>query len=194
MSAVPVIDDGHPALAAEATVQPAVPVVILNWNGLEDTQQCVDHLLASQGVSFRVILVDNGSDGDDCDRLKARYGDHPLVDLRCNNENLGFARGMNRILAELLAAGADANPYVVLLNNDAFPEPEWLAALVEAAERTNAGAVASCMMRHDNPALLDNAGHAFLNTGEVLPRGTAESPLEHARENEVEGVCGGACL
>lgn len=186
--------DDHSSIVDTATEDSVIPVVILNWNGLDDTQECVEHLLASRGVAFRVILVDNGSDGDDCTRLKAQYGDHPQVDLRCNSENLGFARGMNRILAELLAAGDEESPYVVLLNNDAFPEPEWLAALIEAAERTNAGAVTSCMLRHDDPAVLDNAGHAFLNTGEVLPRGTAESPLDHAREIEVEGVCGGACL
>jgi len=185
--------DGQPAIGATATEQSAVPVVILNWNGLKDTQQCVDHLLASRGVSFRVILVDNGSDGDDYARLQARYGDHRLIDLRCNSENLGFARGMNQVLAELLAAGG-ASPYVVLLNNDAFPEPEWLAALVEAAERTGAGAVASCMLRHDDPDRLDNAGHVFLNTGEVLPRGAGEPPGQHASEVAVEGVCGGACL
>lgn len=194
MTVASVTHDDHPATAAAATEAPPVPVVILNWNGLGDTRQCVEHLLASRGIPFRIILVDNGSNGDDCATLKARFGEHRLVDLRCNSKNLGFARGMNKVLEQLLAGDEGRSPYVALLNNDAFPEPEWLAALVEAAERTNAGAVASCMLRHDDPTRLDNAGHVFLNTGEVLPRGTAESPVQHAREAEVEGICGGACL
>ncbi|NDY96294.1 glycosyltransferase [Wenzhouxiangella limi] len=172
-----------------------VPVVVLNWNGLNDTINCIDHLLAAKDVSLRVILVDNASDGDDYDQLKARYGDNRLVELRRNPENLGFALGMNRILAELLATGPEQRPrYVALLNNDAFPEPGWLAALVEAAESTGAGAVASRMLRYDNPGLLDNAGHVFLNTGEVLPRGSAEPAATFSEPADVEGSCGGACL
>ena len=169
-------------------------MIVLNWNGVDDTMQCMDHLLASKGVEFRTILVDNASEGDDFRQLSARFGSHPLVDLRRNPENLGFARGVNQIFAELLALGPERPRYVALLNNDAFPEPEWLAALVEAAESHGAGAVTSRMLRHDNPEKLDNAGHVFLNTGEVLPRGSAEPAARYDQPAEVQGSCGGACL
>lgn len=171
-----------------------MPVVVLNWNGLNDTISCMDHLLASQGVTFRAILVDNGSEGDDYQQLSARYATNPRVELRHNPENLGFARGMNGILTELMGSEGARPRYVALLNNDAFPEPGWLAALVEMAESSGAGAVASCMLRHDNSDLLDNAGHVFLNTGEVLPRGSAELAQRYNQPAEVVGSCGGACL
>ena len=80
-----------------------VPVVVLNWNGIEDTLRCVEHLLASRGVAFRAIVIDNGSAGDDYARLTDRFGNDPRVELRRNARNLGFARGVNRMLAELLA-------------------------------------------------------------------------------------------
>ena len=169
-------------------------MIVLNWNGVDDTMQCMDHLLASKGVEFRTILVDNASEGDDFRQLSGRFGSHPLVDLRRNPENLGFARGVNRIFAELLALGPERPRYVALLNNDAFPDPEWLAALVEAAESHGAGAVTSRMLRHDNPEKLDNAGHVFLNTGEVLPRGSAEPAARFDQPADVQGSCGGACL
>ena len=173
----------------------AVPVIVLNWNGLDNTISCIDHLLASEAVDYRIILVDNASSGDDYPELTARYGDHPKIELRRNPTNLGFARGMNQILAELLAAEPAQRPrYAALLNNDAFPEPGWLAALVQMAESTGAGAVASRMRRHDNPDLLDNTGHVFLNTGEVLPRGSAEPAEHYDQPAEVLGSCGGACL
>ena len=171
-----------------------VPVVVLNWNGIEDTFRCVEHLLASRGVAFRAIVVDNGSAGDDYARLTERFGNDPRVELRRNARNLGFARGVNRVLAELLEDESERPEYVALLNNDAFPEPDWLANLLEAAARTGAGAVTSCMLRDDAPALLDNAGHMFLNTGEVLPRGAGQPAARFGEEAEVAGVCGGACL
>lgn len=171
-----------------------VPVVILNWNGLDDTTRCLDHLLGSHDAQFLAMVVDNGSDGDDYDRLVARYGDEPRVEIRRNKQNFGFARGVNLILAELLNDRDKWAHYVALLNNDAFPEPDWLANLLETARRTRAGAVASYMLRDDDPTLLDNAGHVFLNTGEVLPRQGGQPASDCADAAEVAGTCGGACL
>lgn len=172
-----------------------IPVIVLNWNGFEDTIECVDALLAGDGVDFRVVLVDNGSSGDDFERLRARYASLEHIELRRNPENLGFARGVNTVLRELLVLRPDARPeFVALLNNDAIPEPGWLAALADVAGSTGAGAVASKMIRHDDPNKLDNAGHVFLNTGEVLPRGAGQRPEDWAEIAPVAGVCGGACL
>lgn len=171
-----------------------VPVIVLNWNGIDDTVRCVEHLLASRGATFWALVVDNGSDGDDYERLLECFDDHPSVEIRRNACNLGFARGVNRVLTELLAGDSERPDYVALLNNDAFPEPDWLANLVGTATRIRAGAVTSCMLREDDPALLDNAGHVFLNTGEVLPRGAGQPASRFGEQANVTGVCGGACL
>ncbi len=177
-----------------------VPVIILNWNGLQDTCDCVDHLLASEGVRFRVIVIDNGSDDPaELQTLKQRYEDHPAVEVRGNKTNLGFARGMNKALAQLLNEKktddrAQALKYVALLNNDAFVEPDWLAQLVECAEATGAGSVASLMQRFDQPDRLDNAGHVFLNTGEILARGSMAMASDYQASASVAGACAGACL
>lgn len=180
--------------AGESGPQTPIPVIVLNWNGLDDTIDCMKALLDSLGVDFRVVMVDNFSSGDDYQRLQAIFGDEDRVELRRNSENLGFARGVNAVLRDLLAGG-DARPeFIALLNNDAVPQRDWLASLVEAAERSGAGAVASKMIRYDDPDRLDNAGHVFLNTGEILPRGAGWPPDDYAQSAAVAGVCGGACL
>ncbi len=186
---------GSAAKSAEQSGQKVpIPVIVLNWNGVDDTIECVDALLAGDGVDFRVVLVDNGSTGGDFEHLRARYESRESIELRRNSENLGFARGVNAVLKELLAT-PDARPeFVALLNNDAIPEPGWLAALVNAADSFRAGAVASKMIRYDDPDKLDNAGHVFLNTGEILPRGTGKPPHDYSESVPVAGVCGGACL
>ena len=180
-----------------------IPVIILNWNGVHDTCRCVEHLLASEGVTVRAIVIDNGSDQPgDYETLKTRFGSDSCVELRSNPTNLGFARGMNQVLKSLILERQGAlegrlsqrSDYVALLNNDAFVEPTWLAALLHRAQISGAGAVASCMLRDDQPALLDNAGHVFLNTGEVLPRGSMEPADAYPNVAEVVGACGGACL
>jgi len=177
-----------------------IPVIILNWNGLDDTSRCLDHLLASEGVSFRAVVVDNGSDQRvDFEMLKARYGKDSRVELQANPTNLGFAAGMNKVLQSILderqkSPKSHHPEYVALLNNDAFVEPDWLAALLARAQSSGAGAVASCMLRDDCPELLDNAGHIFLNTGEVLPRGSMSAVTHYQQQAEIAGACGGACL
>lgn len=171
-----------------------VPIIVLNWNGLADTCECVDAVLRMTGASFRVIVIDNGSGGNDHQALAERYGGRANVEVRANPVNLGFTRGMNAVLDELLQDTGAAADYAALLNNDAVPDPGWLAALLDAAQATGAGAVASRMVRYDDPATLDNAGHLFLNTGEILPRGAGQ-PAEHFdRLADVAGVCAGACL
>ena len=205
----------HPAIAdpiwagvfehnrKDRLMTPPIPVIVLNWNGVDDTCRCLQHLLASEGVAVRAIVIDNGSDQpSEFETLKARFGDDPRVELRANRLNLGFARGMNQALQALMdereRASNDAPSsqldYVALLNNDAFVEPQWLAALVHRAKISGAGAVASCMLRDDEPSVLDNAGHVFLNTGEVLPRGSRAPADAYSKSAEVRGVCAGACL
>jgi len=171
-----------------------IPVLVLNWNGFADTVECIDALLKSTGVEFRVVLVDNGSAGDDFGRLQQRYGHDSRIEVRANASNLGFARGMNKLFRELLAMGSERPGYVALLNNDATPEPEWLGALASAAAESGAGALASRMLRRDDESRLDNAGHMFMNTGEVLPRGAGHRPSEFSEPADVAGACGGACL
>lgn len=171
-----------------------IPVVVLNWNGLADTLACVDALLETTGIDFRVILVDNGSEGDDFERLQARYRDDSRVEVRRNPDNVGFARGVNAVLAELLGGSGQRPEYVALLNNDAVPDPQWLPELEKTAGSSGAGAVASRMIRHDDPGKLDNAGHVFLNTGEVLPRGAGRPPGEYDAPAPVAGACAGAGL
>ena len=183
-----------PASPGQSASRGPIPVIVLNWNGADDTIECIDALLAGDGVDYRVTLVDNGSSGDDFDRLQARYGSHERVELRRNPENLGFARGVNTVLRELLAESARRPEFVALLNNDAVPEPGWLAALVAAAGESGAGAVASRMTRYDDPRRLDNAGHVFLNTGEVLPRGGGRPAVAFGAPADVVGACAGACL
>lgn len=170
----------------------SIPVIVLNWNGLTDTMECVDALLGMDHRDFLVVLVDNGSDGDDFSQLRARFGDEPRVQLRRNDENLGFTRGMNHELERLIADGG--YPYIALLNNDAVPAADWLSSLEAAARREQTGAVASLMLRYDDSEHVDNAGHIMLNTGEILPRGTGQPATDYQAPAELIGGCAGAIL
>ncbi len=106
-----------------------VSIIILNWNGLADTVECLESLKKVTYPNYDIILVDNASKGDDVKVLGERFGDY--IHIIRNESNLGFAKGNNIGIRYALDKGAD---YVLLLNNDTTVDPEFLTEMVKVAE------------------------------------------------------------
>lgn len=133
---------------------PKVTIVILNWNNLDDTSECLESLRGIEYPSFDTVVIDNGSSGDDARLLRERFGGWARV--IASPENLGFAGGANLGIREAMAAGTD---YVLLLNNDVIVDPRFLDELVSAAERLpGAGAVSPKIYFHEQPNLICSTG------------------------------------
>lgn len=140
---------------------------------------------------FCVYLVDNGSKGNDAIILTEKFGANPKVKLILNKENLGFTRGNNALLRELILQDFE---YIALLNNDAFPEPTWLENLVKSAKINKAGMVGCKMVSYFHSKQLDNVGHKMLNTAEIIPIGFMEPESDYNELMDNFGPCAGACL
>ncbi len=172
---------------------PEIPIIILNWNGLEDTEACLDALMKQTITNFKIYLLDNGSSDGSPERLKKKYGTNSRVQLIFNQNNLGFTQGNNKILSEYILPN-EAYIYVVLLNNDTVPTKNWLANLIESAETNQAAVVSSKIVDFFEPHKMDNAGHLMLNTGEVLPIGHGEPVDKYTEGFENMGASGGVAL
>lgn len=169
-----------------------IPIIILNWNGLSDTRECLAALEQQSSQHYHIYLVDNGSAPDEAARIRQLYDAHPKITLVCNTQNLGFTLGNNAVLKELLARD-EVPPFVVLLNNDTAPSPQWLEALLAAAT-DGADMVASKMVNYFARSHMDNAGHQLLNTLEILPIGNDEPVNTYFTAFENVGPCAGAAL
>lgn len=103
-------------------------IVVLNYNGLDDTLLCLESIrpLAAQGVV--VILVDNASRVDPRDAASAILPD--MIYVR-NAENLGYAGGNNRGIEKALQLGSD---FVIVLNNDTTVHVDLVTALLALFE------------------------------------------------------------
>ncbi|MBI3397003.1 glycosyltransferase family 2 protein [Candidatus Woesebacteria bacterium] len=117
-------------------------VVILNWNGISDTIECLDSLtkiLIPSNYDLTVSVVDNGStDGSVKDLENLSTNKFKLV-IQYQKENLGYVGGNNIGIRNSLNYGAN---YVVVLNNDTVVEKDFLIYLVESAEsKKNVGVV-----------------------------------------------------
>ena len=169
-----------------------IPIIIVNWNGIKDTEECIESVLQIDDIDFMVYLIDNASEEEQQIKLKSLYQDNPKISLHFNTSNIGFSKAHIKIFEEELAQ-LDCD-YIALLNNDTAIEKNWLSELVELAEAKNAHLVSSKMISYYNRNLIDNTGHKMLNTGEILPIGHGEPIEDHNKEFENIGPCAGACL
>ncbi|MCX2733889.1 glycosyltransferase family 2 protein [Saccharopolyspora sp. NFXS83] len=157
-------------------------VVVVTWRGRAHLSACLD-AVAALDRPHRTVVVDNASD-DGSAELLARHPSEPEV-LRLPR-NLGYAGG---IAAALHRA---ETPFVAWLNDDAAPEPGWLAALEDALDADRgAWAAASAMRTPDGE--LQSAGVRLTSDGHGADITDRPAGGAGAAE-EVFGFCGGAAL
>ncbi|MGE0449024.1 MAG: glycosyltransferase family 2 protein, partial [Vicinamibacterales bacterium] len=119
---------------------------------------CLAHLQRQTRPADRVIVVDNASTDGSADPIAAGRRGVEVIRLATN---AGFAAANN--LGIRHASDCDA---VALLNPDAFPEPQWLASLCEAARAHVACAsFGSQMVGAHAPDVLDGIGDVFHVSG-----------------------------
>lgn len=160
-------------------------VVVVTWNGRERLGESLPAIVGQQGVVHEVILVDNGSTDGTTAWVRADYPSVRVVEL---SENTGFAAGNNRGFEAARA------PLVATINNDAIPDPDWLAGLVRAATAyPNAGMFASRMVYLHDPSVIDSAGVSLDPLGIAWDR-NAGTPVPDDVDGEVFGASAGAAL
>ena len=169
-----------------------IPIIIVNWNGYEDTIECIDSTEGLTGTPYHIHLIDNGSDNREGAQLAALYEGSPHITLHQYDQNYGFTGAHLKIWDELLKD--QESDYIVLLNNDTTVDPLWLSELVDTAIDKQCGIVSSKMVQYYERTKMDNAGHKMLNTGEILPYGHDEHIAQYQSPFRNMGGCGGAVL
>lgn len=114
------------ALINPGALQPAVAVVILNWNGKKFLEQFLPSVLASTYKNMRVIIADNASTDDSVIFIREHF---PSVEIIINDVNEGFAKGYNSALKKVESG------YYVLLNSDVEVCPGWIEPIINLMEQ-----------------------------------------------------------
>jgi len=124
-------------------------VIVLSWNGKTYLPDCLNAVMAQTHAPHEVILVDNASTDGSVESVAANF---PQFRIIRNDENLGFAGGMNVGLKQ--ATGDIA----VLLNQDTVVREDWLAALVKAMEADALIGIAGCKVLYPDGETIQHAG------------------------------------
>lgn len=117
-----------PACVGTAEVsrqQGLVSIIILTWNQLDYTRQCLHSIQQFTAEPHEIIFVDNGSTDGTVAWLQQQVAVHDNYRLISNRQNLGFAKGCNQGIE------AATGGYLLLLNNDVVVTEGWLAGLLE---------------------------------------------------------------
>jgi len=162
-------------------------VIVLNYNGRHFLEGCLASLEAQRFHDFEAWLVDNGSQDGSVEFVADRF---PWVRVMTLGQNLGFCAGNN---AAIKQAKGD---FIVLLNNDTVVEPEWLGALVGAAqEDPRVGICASRILSLHRPDLIYAAGDCYSIAGHAFRRGEGLSAAgRFEKAEEVFTACACAAL
>ena len=136
-----------------------VTIVLLNYNGWQDTIECLESLLKQTTREWRAVVADNGSGDDSLARLNHWVTIHNAeeqIHILPLEENYGFAKGNNLAIANERERQAD---YYWILNNDTVVEPDCLEKMVRYMDtRKDITALTPAIRLYDQKDLLWNAG------------------------------------
>ena len=169
-----------------------VSIIILNWNGLEDTVECLKSLKRITYSNCEIIVIDNGSVGNDVQVLKEKFEDD--ICLIRNERNYGFAEGNNIGIKKVLK---ESSPdYILLLNNDTLVAPQFLDELVEVAEQDKSiGIVSPRVYSYQSTNRLQfTTAKVDLWTGRLIQYGLGKIDSGQYDNTKDTDYCHGACL
>jgi len=171
-----------------------VTVCIVTWNSARDLKRCFESVAAQEHRPLEVVVVDCGSADDSVEQARhLDLGELPRTVVPLG-ENRGFSGGMNE------AIGRSSSPFLVTLNADAWPEPDFVARLVSRVESTavwRVGAVAGRLTRpvESGERRLDACGMRLVTSWRHLDRGSGESDRgQWSGAERVFGATGAASL
>lgn len=161
-----------------------VTVIIPNYNGLRFMEPCFAALERQNFKDFDVLVVDNGSEDGSAEWLRRR--EIPTLFLE---RNTGFSGAVN------VGIRAVKTPYVILLNNDTEPLPDYVGELVRCMDRfPEVFSASSKMIQLYHRDLMDDAGDMYSLLGWAYQRGVGQPSSGYSRPAEVFSACAGAAI
>ena len=169
-----------------------IAVTIVTYNSADHIEALLDSLPGALGsLSASVVVVDNGSE-DGTRELLALRPDVTVI----RSENVGYAAGMNRAVAESPEAEA-----VLILNPDASLDPDCVPRMLEVLRSPGVGIVAPRVREEDGslsptlrrgPTLGRVGGLSFTRRPAFSER--VEDPADYDVEHDVDWAVGAILL
>jgi GT2 family glycosyltransferase len=172
--------------ASSPLLQQTFAIVIVNYNGGQILENCLQSIAGQSRIPDRVILVDNNSDNFSVARARDIL---PQVDIIQLDENIGFAAANNRAINLI-----DDIDWVILLNPDTVARPDWLEKFILGASRYPECQFFGCRMLADEKGKLDGTGDVYHVSGANWRRGYGKADNRYTQDDEIFAPSGAAAL
>lgn len=154
--------------------------IILNYNSAKETISLFKNLKTCN-TDVKIIIVDNASEKEDLNLLKAEINSENLI---LNSKNLGYAGGNNIGIKRALIKGAE---YVWVLNPDIRVEKKTLPGLLETLQNDlSLAAVGPRILKRENPNLIFTDGEKLFFTKECLTHQKNHNRLRLEAESQID--------
>lgn len=136
-------------------MQNKVSIIVLNWNRLDDTVECLDSCIKIDYPDYEVLVYDQNSDKNHAEIIKQKYEAFPRIKSIRLDKNYGFAEGCNIGIRKALEDPAIG--HIVCLNNDAIVEPDFIHKMLTKSQE-GYDMVGAQIYEYDNPDKLESLG------------------------------------
>lgn len=175
---------------------PSVAIILLNWNGYNDTYECLKSLETLEYSNFHVFLVDNASKDDSFVKLTNDFEEGQFsvkMTLMQSGGNLGFAGGNNVAIKKAYDQGYQ---YIWLLNNDTTINSDALSTLVNVIHNDDSiGIVGSKIYFAGTDLIWFAGGNVNVYTGATNHIGIRDTDLgQYNKIKEVSYIVGCSLL
>lgn len=187
-------------------------IIIPTWNKLELLKDCLNSLKNQSEKNFAVIVLENGSSDKTLEFLIEETEKKELdLWVLASKDNLGFAIANN--VGINFALDFFDPQFVVLLNNDALPNPDFLEKLTEQSnyflnnwqfeekkfpflsqKDWRIGSFAPLIKNYYKKKNTDSCGIRIYEDGSSINRGAGVSIEKFKEEEEVFGPTGAASM
>ena len=150
-------------------VVPKISIIIVNYNGKELLQKCLDSLLKVNYDNFEIILVDNNSTDGTVEFITKNYPSLIIIKL---DSNKGFAEPNN------VAAKISKGKYLLFLNNDTVVTPNFISEMVKVMETDKKIAVCQSLLLKPDGSV-DSSGDFIDHLGVVY---NSKTEIDEIRE------------
>lgn len=166
-----------------------VSIITVAYNSALYIQKCLNSLRDQTFNDFEIIFINNGLQ-DGSMEIVQDYRNVFDIKIIEQPQNIGFAAANN------IGANLAQGEWIILLNADAYPEPNWLEQLIKAAEDyPKYNFFSSRQVQYNMPHLLDGAGDEYHVSGLAWRRYYNYFEKEHGLEQEeVFGACAAAAM
>lgn len=130
-----------------------VCAIILCYNGVELTLECVRSLRAQSYPNLEILVIDNGSADHTAEIIQKQY---PDIFVLNTGKNLGYVAGNNLGIQIAVEKSAD---YLILVNNDTRLHPDCITNLVNSlANDSSIGVIGPMVYTWEDSPKISSAG------------------------------------